>query len=250
MDRFFLGVLTGLGALFLPLLVGSLMLPGPEGTTLNIGFDRNQTSSQAQQSADPDSDAEKPDSDVASSLALQDGQTEDATAADATGWTRRDLKDFGFSVETPDAWLTLSLQDLREMDSAGSFDENAEEALILAVANAKTDADLTGMMVFLDVGKVRLDSLEFMKAMETTIVEQLPVMRLKEKARRAKFAQFDGATVMFETTPAARLIMPEMDQKFSVVELDGRAVIMTAASVPGSGSDAIITRMEQSLRLE
>lgn len=249
MEKFFLGIITGLGSLVLPLLLSSLFLPGPAGTFLDLGAERQHTA----QRPISESEAEVQTTDAANENVPEAGstdntQTPETPTTGGTTWTRTELPKFGFSVETPDAWHNLSLADLKRMDSAGSFGEDAEDALILAVANAKTDDDLTGMMVFLDVGAVRLDPLQFMKLMESTVVQQLPVLRLKEEARRAKFADFDGASVMFETTPAARLIMPKMDQKFSVVELDGRAVIMTAATVPGSGTEAVITRMEQSLR--
>jgi len=243
MDKFFLGIITGLGSLVLPLLLGSLFLPGPDGTFLT-----GRSQSNAERQATPQAVSETQTDTAQEETAPSISETANISTAANGSWTRTNLPKHGFSVETPDAWHSLSLDDLKQLDSAGSFGDGAEDALILAVANAKTDDDLTGMLVFLDVGPVRLDALQFMQTMETTIVQQLPVLRLKQKAQPAKFASFDGASVMFETTPAARLIMPDMDQKFSVVELGGRAVIMTAAIVAGSGTEEIITRMEQSLR--
>ena len=175
MDRFILGVITGIGALVAPLLLGSLFLPGPEGTFL---AGRLQSDAERQPKPLPVAETQT-DTAQTDSAPSTVAPTNSNSAANGS-WTRTNLPKFGFSVETPEAWHNLSLDDLKRMDSAGSFGDGGADALILAVANAKTDDDLTGMLVFLDAGPVRLDALQFMKVMETTIVQQIKSTQYQE----------------------------------------------------------------------
>lgn len=243
MDKFFLGMLTGSAALVAPLLLSSLFLPGPEGTYL--GVDRLLEGQSARQATSPD----QPDADEVEEPQPSIVQTDDQRPADSDSeraWIRHVLAAQGFSVEFPEDWHILERRDLQDMKTFGG--NAAIDTMILAVADSKDEDDLTGMAMFMDVGLARLDSLAFIESMEQQITDQLPNLRVKQKAKRTRFDQFDGATVVFETTPAARLIMSKVDQKYSVVEIGDRAVIMAMTSVPGTESEDIITRIEGSLR--
>ena len=96
MDKFFLGVITGLGSLVVPLLLASLFLPGPPGTNLeNAG------------------------------TFPQDDDSKHTVEETEAGWRVHTFGEYGFSINTPANWHLL------EFDELPNSSLNPEETFIL-----------------------------------------------------------------------------------------------------------------------
>ncbi|MEM9138590.1 MAG: hypothetical protein AAGB15_02070 [Pseudomonadota bacterium] len=222
MNRFFLGVLTGLFALVGPLVAASLFLAPP--ATIRIG-DKSSAKGAA--------------------------QTRQA-ATDAAPQARRHVfADQGFAIESPKDWYVLSATDLKDFGALGDFaGPGVADVLLLAVSDARDEKAMSGLTLLMDAGTADRDAMDFIGTMAETLPSQLPSLDLKSPARPIEIAGFQGASVTFEVSDRAQALMKGIEFNYIVLDIAGRAVIIAEMSVPGAPSKAIMQRMYETLRLE
>lgn len=243
--NFFTGVVTGLGALVAPLLLASLFLPGPDGANLSIDdFRIERSAPQAEAPSVEDTPEAQPQPEIA---AVDD--TPAPTSAQRQ-WTRHTFDTQGFSVERPADWVVLTVDEMKDMGAGAAFGgSGAADAMMLAISNSRIQGEQKGTILFFDLGRISVQPLAFLQGIEAQLSEQMPLLRVKRKSRRVRFAGFDGAAADFETASAARLLMPNVDQRFSAIKLNGRMIFMTSTIDPDADLDDVVARMERSLRL-
>lgn len=166
--------------------------------------------------------------------------------------TRHNVQTPALAVDTPSSWISIPKDRLHEFDSLGMLGASGmEDSVLLTLANANTDPEINGIVMFIDAGPQRGSSLAFMRNLEEIMVESLastPLkaaqIALKTKAERVSINGLDGAKVGF----SGRTDYGPISMEVILLEVDGRAVMVNTVSMDGTAEVGLVEQVLASVR--